>query len=256
MNDHTAQMGFQIGKSAVNAGQEYVEQNLGRFVSVSALKHYFNVTNSYVVTKLYIVLFPWRHRPWSRKDGNPAPREDMNSPDMYIPTMALVTYILLSTLTAGLRGAFNPELLGYTATLALSVLLLELLLLKFGTFILSISSSSQLLDLVAYSGYKFVHVIVAIVLTELLALFGATGGWVSWLVFLYCFGANAFFLLRSIRYVLLPDGRQGQVGGMGQPMGQPAPVGYPQRHKTRRTNFLFVYSFPVQFGFMLWLSKV
>jgi hypothetical protein len=28
MNDQTAQMGFQIGKSAVNAGQEYMEQNV------------------------------------------------------------------------------------------------------------------------------------------------------------------------------------------------------------------------------------
>jgi len=28
MNDQTAQMGFQLGKSAVNAGQDYVEQNV------------------------------------------------------------------------------------------------------------------------------------------------------------------------------------------------------------------------------------
>lgn len=29
MNDQTAQMGFQLGKSAAMAGQEYVEQNVG-----------------------------------------------------------------------------------------------------------------------------------------------------------------------------------------------------------------------------------
>lgn len=29
MNDPTAQMGFQIGKSAVDAGQQYMEQNVG-----------------------------------------------------------------------------------------------------------------------------------------------------------------------------------------------------------------------------------
>lgn len=28
MNDQTAQMGFQLGKSAVDAGQQYVEQNV------------------------------------------------------------------------------------------------------------------------------------------------------------------------------------------------------------------------------------
>ncbi|KAF2712019.1 YIF1-domain-containing protein [Pleomassaria siparia CBS 279.74] len=188
MNDQTAQMGFQLGKSAVNAGQEYVEQNFGRFVNVSALKHYFNVSNSYVATKLYIVLFPWWHRPWSRQqrlsnngqDGYYLPpREDMNSPDMYIPMMALVTYILLSTLLAGLRGAFHPELLGYTATLAISVMLLEIMTIKVGTFLLSISSSSQLLDLVAYSGYKFVGVIISLLISELLSHMGVGGSWLE-----------------------------------------------------------------------------
>jgi len=28
MNDQTAQMGFQLGKSAIGAGQDYVEQNV------------------------------------------------------------------------------------------------------------------------------------------------------------------------------------------------------------------------------------
>lgn len=29
MNDQTAQMGFQLGKTAAMAGQEYMEQNVG-----------------------------------------------------------------------------------------------------------------------------------------------------------------------------------------------------------------------------------
>ena len=31
VNDHTAQMGFQVGKTAVMAGQEYLDQNVGLF---------------------------------------------------------------------------------------------------------------------------------------------------------------------------------------------------------------------------------
>jgi hypothetical protein len=63
-------------------------------MNVSKWKHYFNVSNSYVVNKLLIVLFPWRHRPWTRRqavgpNGQDSmylpPREDINSPDMYIP---------------------------------------------------------------------------------------------------------------------------------------------------------------------------
>ncbi|CAI6263365.1 unnamed protein product [Periconia digitata] len=258
INDPTAQIGFQMGKSAVDAGQQYMEQNFGRFISVSALKHYFNVSNSYVVNKLYIVLFPWRHRPWTRQQRNVnnaqdvfylPPREDTNSPDMYIPMMALVTYILLSTLFAGLRGAFHPELLGYTASLAIAVMVLEVGVIKAGTFILAINSSSQLLDLVAYSGYKFVGVIVSQVLNSIFSHLGIGGSLLPWLVFLYCYGANAFFLLRSLRYVLLPDqGGQGVVGG-----GAAAGYTVARSQKNRSIQFLFVYSFVIQFGFMLWL---
>jgi hypothetical protein len=164
--------------------------------------------------------------------------------------MAIVTYILLSTLLAGLRGAFHPELLGYTATLALVVLALELAIIKLGTFLLNITSSSQLLDLIAYSGYKFVGVIISLLISELLSHLGIGGSWVSWVVFLYVFSANAFFLLRSLRYVLLPDQGQGGVGGSA--------AGYTvaRSQRNRRTQFLFVYSYVVQFGFMLWLSRV
>lgn len=72
---------------------------VNRWVNFSALKHYFNVSNSYVVNKLFLVLFPWRHKPWSRKQtvgptGQEGwylpPRDDINSPDMYIPG----TYLL------------------------------------------------------------------------------------------------------------------------------------------------------------------
>jgi hypothetical protein len=170
---------------------------------------------------------------------------------MYIPTMALVTYILLSTLLAGLRGAFHPELLGYTATLAICVTLLEILIIRTGTFLLAITSSSQLLDLVAYSGYKFVHVIVSLLLSHFTSFIGIGGTWISWVIFLYCFSANAFFLLRSLKYVLLPD--QGGSGMGGNPA---AGFTVAKGKKKSGTQFLFLYSYVVQFGFMMWLSRV
>lgn len=114
---------------------------------------------------------------------------------MYIPVMAFVTYILLSTLLAGLRGQFHPEVMGLTATTAFVVVLLEILGLKFGTYVLSINNESQLLDLVAYSGYKFVGVIVTLVVSETLNRGQGTGGWAGWTVFTYTFMANAFFLV-------------------------------------------------------------
>ncbi|KAI9697402.1 MAG: hypothetical protein M1836_004680 [Candelina mexicana] len=256
MSDPTAQMGFQVGKSAVMAGQEYVESNFNRYVNVSALKHYFNVSNSYVLNKLFLVLFPWRHKPWSRQqriasNGQDGyflpPREDLNSPDMYIPVMAFVTYILLSTLLAGIRGAFHPELLGLTATTAFGIVIFEILGLKLGCYLLSISNESQLLDLVAYSGYKFVGIIVTLIVAELLNRGGGTGGWAGWTVFTYTFLANAFFLLRSLKYVLLPENSSDNARGAMHTVAR--------GQRNRRTQFLFFYSYIVQFGFMWILSR-
>ncbi|KAL9124028.1 MAG: hypothetical protein Q9217_006601 [Psora testacea] len=270
MNDQTAQMGFQIGQQAMARVGEGMEQSINRYVSIPALKHYFNVTTPYVMRKLLLVLFPWRHKPWSRQqrpstsqtpqaNSNKAsassssyqyyflpPSLDLNSPDLYIPTMAIVTYILLSTLLAGVRGAFKPEIMAQTTTTAFLIIILEILGLKFGTYILSISNDSQLLDLIAYSGYKFVGVIVTLVVAELANRGTGTGGWTGWTIFAYTFLANAFFLLRSLKYVLLPDAAAGGTGGMQT-------VARAQRN--RRTQFLFLYSYVVQFLFMWVLSR-
>lgn len=243
---------------------------------MSALKHYFNVSNGYVINKLYLVLFPWRHRPWSRKqqlshNGQEGfflpPREDVNSPDMYIPLMAFVTYILLYTLLAGLRGAFKPELLGSISGTAFVVVVAEIVFLKFVMYLLSINSESQLLDLVAYSGYKFVGVIVTLAVSEAWNRGGGTGGWIGWTVFAYTFLANAFFLvsfslkaftldpttlmltwhkLRSLRYVLLPDSSPNSSSGASYTANR--------TQKSRRTQFLFGYSYVVQLFLMWFLS--
>jgi hypothetical protein len=256
MNDPTAHVAAQFAQSGFKHGQEIVEQNISRYVSVSALKHYFNVSNSYVVNKLFLVLFPWRHKPWSRKQGVRAngqdggympPREDVNSPDMYIPVMALVTYILLSTLIAGLRGKFQPELLGYTASISLAVVVVEIIALQLGSYLLGISSQSQVYDLIAYSGYKFVGIIITIVLAEIFSGGKGTGGWVGWLIFLYTFFANSLFLMRSLKYVLLPESPN---NSSGTPMQTDT-----RARRNQRTQFLFFYSYIVQFVLMWILTR-
>ncbi|KAI0125193.1 YIF1-domain-containing protein [Xylariales sp. AK1849] len=256
MNDPTAQIAASMGQNAFKHGQEYLEQKASRWgFNFSALKHYFNVTNSYVVNKLFLVLFPWRHKPWSRKqtvgpNGQEGwylpPRDDINSPDMYIPVMALVTYVLLSTLLAGLRGQFQPDLIGSTAFLAGLVVLFEIAFLRLGCYFLSISNQSQLLELVAYSGYKFVGVIVTVATAELVSGGKGTGGMVGWGVFFYTYMANSLFLMRSLRYVLLPE-------TAGDPRGPMQTDTRTKRHQ--RTQFLFGYSYLVQLLLMWLLSR-
>ncbi|KZT58183.1 putative ER to Golgi transport-related protein [Calocera cornea HHB12733] len=234
VNDATAAMGMQFGQSAMRAGQDYLDKNFSIHVPLPLIRHQFNVSNSYVLHKLRLLVFPWRHRPWARKpkqsdtgaqaDGWQPPREDVNSPDLYIPTMALVTYILLSALQTGLQSRFHPEVLGVVASKALAVLLIEFLSIKLGCYLLNIQEHGQVMDLVAYGGYKFVGVIFTM-LVGLLQL----GRSVYWLTFLYAFCATAFFLLRSLRQVVLPDAS-----------AAPSNVTVTSAQRGRRIQFLFM----------------
>ncbi|KAK1750224.1 putative hrf1 domain-protein [Echria macrotheca] len=253
MNEPAAQLASQFGQTAFRQGQEILEQNVKGWFKFGELKPYFNVTNFYVVNKLFLVLFPWRHKPWSRKQAGQEgwylpPRDDINSPDMYIPVMSVVTYIFLQTLIAGLRGKFQPELFGYIASTALAVVFFEILGLYLGCYFLSVSNQS-LLDLVAYSGYKFVGVIVTISIAEIMNGGKGTGGWVGWMVFLYTFLANSLFLMRSLKYVLLPE-NMGDARGPMHTMQTDT-----RKTKNQRTQFLFFYSYVVQLFFMWILSR-
>ncbi|KAH7890371.1 YIF1-domain-containing protein [Phlebopus sp. FC_14] len=277
MNDATAQFGMQLGHSAVAAGQDYVQKNFGGFIPLSLLKHHFNVSNSYVIRKLQLVVFPWRHRPWSRKirrseaghtEWQP-PRDDINSPDLYIPLMALVTYILVAALQTGLQERFHPQILGSSASRALVIVLIDFLSVKGGCYLLNVQSSGQIIDLIAYGGYKFVGVILTL-LTGLLS----TGAWIYSLVFVYAFAANAFFLflltsllslrthtpslhrfldrilfsqLRTLRQVVLPD-------LSSTPTPSPVTIISPAQRK-RRVTFLFLEAV-VQFVYMAILVRV
>lgn len=179
--------------------------------------------------------------------------------------MSIVTYILLSTLIAGLRGQFQPELLGYTASTAVVSVIFEIVGLKVGCYILSISNDS-LLDLVAYSGYKFVGIITTISVAEIFSGGKGTGGMVGWGVFLYTFLANSLFLvseipkglsllsstdgvstqMRSLKYVLLPE----NAGDSRGPMQTDT-----RAKRNQRTQFLFIYSYVVQLLFMWLLTR-
>ncbi|KAF9192462.1 hypothetical protein BGZ51_005474 [Haplosporangium sp. Z 767] len=240
INDGTTQLGMQFGRSAVMAGQEYVEQNLNRWVNRAALQPYFNVSNAYVVNKLKLLLFPWRHKTWTRilkrsettaeMIGYLSPRDDLNAPDLYIPVMAFVTYVLLIGISAGTSNKFSPEILGPTASSALAVILLEFTMIKLCIYLLNITSEVPILDLLAYSGYKFVGIIVSIIIQ-----LSSAPRYAFWSVFLYTGAATGFFLLRSLKYVILPE-----VSSAGTVLP-------PQRK--RRIHFLICLSV-LQFGFM------
>jgi hypothetical protein len=115
--------------------------------------------------------------------------------------MAFVTYILLSAFQSGIQGHFNPEDFSVTASYAFAVVLFEFVAIKIGCYLLSIGGQGKVLDLVAYGGYKFVGIVVTMLVRLAGLLSRREGGkkgwgrWFEWSVFIYCFLCLGFFMV-------------------------------------------------------------
>lgn len=173
----------------------------------TTLKYYFDVDNSYVLRKVLLILFPFYHDVWRRKLKDAqgevpiyfSPREDINAPDLYVPLMALVSYIVLLGVAMGIEGDFRPERLGITSSYVLVIALIELFVVKFGSFIFGIGLNVSILDITPYVIYKYVAVNIILIVGLLLGFHGTVAS------FLYLGSALMFFLLRSFRNILLTD---------------------------------------------------
>ena len=192
------------------------------FLNVHKLKYYFHVNNRYVLNKLSILLLPFAHKHWKRQPvdsaeqvdqyGQPSatglataykpPSEDVNAPDLYIPTMAFFTYILLMSYAYAathVERTFDPELIGVLASSTLVALLLETALCRFGLYLISADNVPHLLDLLAYLSYKYVHAIVCLSL----ALSGGSG-LLYWGVVLVMGALQGLFMMRTMKRALTP----------------------------------------------------
>lgn len=185
-----------VGSHLFSAGSSLVNERLGRgWASLDALRYYFSVNNSYVKNKLRLLLFPFRHKNWTRlmvsqgdTDAYRAPRDDINAPDLYIPVMAFLTWILLSAILLGQLLQFTPEAFGSSTSKGIAVVLLEVLILKAGYYLLSDGPSPPTLVLAAWSGYKFPGICLNLIAFLLL---GTKGYYVS---LIYNAACMAFFL--------------------------------------------------------------
>jgi len=167
MNALTEAAFTQFGSQFIGKGQSYVNSQYSQ--KFSMLKYYFNVNNSYVINKIKLLLFPLRHVYWKRRIQRNAegvvflpPRDDINAPDLYIPLMAFVTYVLIIGYVWGSAYKFTPDVLAVTASRALFALVFEIIIIKTGFYLLN-SLTVPFLDIVAYSGYKNVGIVVTII---------------------------------------------------------------------------------------------
>ncbi|CAN9511580.1 unnamed protein product [Ophioblennius macclurei] len=166
LSDPMSNLAMAYGSSLANQGREMVDKNLDRFIPISKLKYYFAVDTVYVGKKLGLLVFPYMHENWEvsyQQDTPVAPRFDVNAPDLYIPTMGFITYVLVAGLALGTQNRFSPELLGVQASSALVWLIMEVLAVLLSLYLVTVNTDLTTIDLLAFSGYKYVGMIVGVV---------------------------------------------------------------------------------------------
>ncbi|KAH9515466.1 Protein YIF1B-B [Bulinus truncatus] len=203
LSDPVASMAMQYGHTLAGQGKDLVQKNIENYVASSRLKYYFAVDTAYVGKKLGLLLFPFTHSDWSihyNQDEPVPPRYEINAPDLYIPVMAFVTYILVAGMVLGTQGRFTPEQLGTQASSALVWLIIEMIAFSLSLYILNLSTALRYLDIVAYCGYKFVGMNVSLlagVMSGNLTVYYCVLAWFSL--------SLVFFLLRTLKVQVMPQ---------------------------------------------------
>ncbi|XP_010939899.1 uncharacterized protein [Elaeis guineensis] len=155
------------GEKFLGSSSEFMQSNISKYFSNP--QYYFQVNDQYVRNKLKVVLFPFLHRGhWTRitepvggRLSYKPPIYDINAPDLYIPFMAFGTYIILAGFSFGLMGKFSPEALSLQFTRGLAGWFMQVALLKGLLYSLG-GGEAPLLDIVAYGGYAFTGLSLAI----------------------------------------------------------------------------------------------
>jgi hypothetical protein len=126
-------------------------------------------------------------------EGYRPPREDINAPDLYIPVMAFVTYVLTFGILLGSGQKFTPDVLGMTSSTAIALWATQVCFIRLGCYLLNVAGPVPMLDLVAYTGYKFIGIIITLVLK----IWSIPSVWIN-VVFGYLMVSYAFFTVNLI----------------------------------------------------------
>lgn len=225
-----ADVAMQYGTKLMGTGKEMVDKEINRFVTVAKLRYFFSVDSQYVLTKLKMLLFPFSNRDWSLKYHEKTrlePRYDHNAPDLYIPFMGYITYVLIAGLVLGTKDLFSPEVLGIIASQALAWTAVEIVIQLITIYLINTPTTLTFLDLLAYSGYKFVGIIICIMLRLLLSNHGYI------ISLLYCGATTAFFMVQSLKWRLMSEMEDAW-------SDQPHNTSYVNRAYKRKMYFLLI----------------
>lgn len=123
------------------------------------------------------------------------PIQDDNAYDLYIPLMALITYVLLCALCYGTAGEFNPEVLPDVTTKCFVTQVLEVIAIRVGFYTMQVQTAW--LDLFSLTGYKYlglcINMLVGLALSQL-----GYGHRAYYITFVWTVAAIMYFVLKTM----------------------------------------------------------
>lgn len=142
------------------------------------------------------------------KGGGPDPTKvsydlpiaDDNAPDLYIPSMSLITYVLLCAFCYGTAGQFNPEVIPDVCTKCFFAQLLEVIAIRVGFYMMQ--TDVPFLDLWSYTGYKYTGLCINMMVGILGRLFELGGTTTYYASFLWTASAAAFLMLKIMSHTV------------------------------------------------------
>jgi hypothetical protein len=111
--------------------------------------------------------------------------------------MSLISYVLLCALCYGTAGKFDPEVLPDVTTKCFATQIMEVLLMRLGFYLLQVPVA--MLDLLCYTGYKYLGLCVTLssaMLMKLLIRYQGSG--VYYMTFCWTASAAAFVMLKTM----------------------------------------------------------
>lgn len=172
-----------LGASANEAATGALVQHFAREISSTTFslwpqflrvsRKYFNVNHGYVLHKIAWQMVPLPQvKPGASSTGELGGAAGLENrygvriseglelaheePDLYIPLMGFVTYVLLCGLARGLSGDFHPDVLSSASSFAVVMLILEVLAAKAGLYIAG-AMTAPAVDIGALLGYKYMY---------------------------------------------------------------------------------------------------
>ena len=138
-------------------------ENNKNYLSLEFLRVYFDVTNSYVFHKLKIIVFPFlvKEQQWKRMSRSSRPKSDLQAPDLYIPLMFFMNFIVISGYHQGQLSRFKPDVIKAIFSKHMLMWICESFCLR-AIIIRFKFGNPDFLELFCYTGYKFVTLVIII----------------------------------------------------------------------------------------------